>query len=141
MNKLKVLVVDDDPTLSSLVYLFLTRVGGFAALEENRSSAALATARAYRPHVVILDVDMPGKDGGDVATELRDDAFLKDVPIIFLSSLVTSTEVGVRDGAFYLAKPVEARILIKTVWTALGKSDSEDRLGCPQSKGNVAVVA
>ena len=111
----KILVVDDDPKLSTLVALLLRRAGGYEVREENRSFAALATAREYRPDLVLLDVDMPGKDGGEVARELAADSLLSSVPIIFITSLVSPAEAGARNGGVYLAKPIEPRRLIETV--------------------------
>ena len=111
----KILVVDDDPKLSSLIALILRRAGGYEVREENRSFAALATAREYGPDLVLLDVDMPGKDGGAVAHELAADSALSSVPVIFITSLIAPGEAGMRNGAVYLAKPVEPKRLIETV--------------------------
>jgi DNA-binding response OmpR family regulator len=111
----KILIVDDRPDISGLLHLILTRAGEFDALQENRSSAALRTAREYRPDLAILDVDMPGKSGGDVAAEFRGDPILKNVPIIFLSSLITAAEAGVRNGVLYLPKSVDRLTLIDSV--------------------------
>ena len=70
MSKTKILIVDDDARLSTLMRTILER-GGYEAREENRSFAALATARGFRPDLVLLDVDMPGKDGGTRSEERR----------------------------------------------------------------------
>ncbi|HEY3901746.1 MAG TPA: response regulator [Chthoniobacter sp.] len=115
MKPSKILIVDDDSKLSSLIALILRRAGGYEVREENRSFAALATAREYLPDLVLLDVDMPGKDGGAVAHELAGDSLLSAVPIIFITSLIAAGEAGTRNGAVYLAKPVEPKRLIETV--------------------------
>ena len=115
MNKPRILVVDDDAKISSLVRIILERVGGFQVREENRSFAALQTALEYRPHFVLLDVDMPGKDGGDVAAEIRADPSLANVPIVFLTSLVASRQLSELGDDRFLAKPVDPQLLIRTV--------------------------
>jgi DNA-binding response OmpR family regulator len=115
MSKTRILIVDDDAKLSRLVALILNRVGGYDVCEENRSYAAVATARSYRPDVILLDVDMPGKDGGAIAHELAADAALCRTPIIFVTSLISSKEAGIRNGARYLAKPVDPRRLLDTI--------------------------
>lgn len=115
MSKSKILVVDDDPKLSRLVALILSRVGGYDVCEENLSFAALNTARRFRPDLILLDVDMPGKDGGTVETEIRGDLALQHVPILFVTSLISSAESGVHNGKRYLAKPVIPKVLIETV--------------------------
>jgi len=115
MSKSKILVVDDDPSLSRLLAVILNRVGGYDVCEENRSYAALATAREFRPDVVLLDVDMPGKDGGAVAHELAADDLLRDTPVVFVTSLISASEAGLRNGARYLSKPVDPKRLLETV--------------------------
>src|SRR5947207_1452909 len=96
MSKSKILVVDDDPNLSRLLAFILIRLGGYDVCEENRPSAAAATARNYRPNLILLDVDMPGRDGGAVSAEIRADPLLSATPIIFVTSLVSKSEQGMR---------------------------------------------
>ncbi|MEA3210293.1 MAG: two-component system, OmpR family, response regulator [Chthoniobacter sp.] len=119
MTKSRILVVDDDPNLSGLVRLFLEKTQRFEVRVENRSALALAAARAFRPEMVLLDVDMPGKDGGDVAREFEADPSLRGVPILFFTSLISPAEAGEREalrgGRRYLAKPVKPAILIDVV--------------------------
>ena len=119
MTKSRILVVDDEPNLSGLVRLFLEKTQRFEVRVENRSALALSSAREFRPHLILLDVDMPGKDGGDVAREIQAEPALCSVPILFLTSLVSTAEAGnseiVRGGMRFLAKPVNPKILIDTV--------------------------
>lgn len=95
--------------------MILNRVGGYDVYEENRSFAAVATAREFRPDVVLLDVNMPGKDGGTVAHELAADPMLAATPIVFVTSLISASEAGTRNGARYLSKPVDPKLLLETV--------------------------
>ena len=115
MNKTKILIVDDDAKLSHLVAIILSRAGGHEVREENRSFAAVHTAREFRPDLIVLDVDMPGKDGADVCQELAEDPLLSNVPVIFVTSLITEGEAGMRKGHPYLAKPVNPMLLLQTV--------------------------
>jgi DNA-binding response OmpR family regulator len=115
MTKSKILVVDDDPKLSRLVATILSRAGGYDVFEENRSFAVLRTAQQYRPDVILLDVDMPGKDGGTVARELSEDSTLAGIPVVFVTSLVSASEAGMHLGYRYLAKPLDPQLLLDTV--------------------------
>ena len=119
MEKLKIMVVDDDPKLSRLVKLFLERTRLYTVLEENRSSQALAAALEFQPHAMLLDVDMPGKDGGELARDIAADPRLRGTPIMFFTSLISSEEAGQREvhrgGMPYLAKPVNASALVGAV--------------------------
>jgi CheY-like chemotaxis protein len=115
MNRPRILIVDDDVKLLSLTRVLLNKMGSFDTFIEHRSFAALATARAFRPDLILLDVDMPGKDGGDVAEELGQDPVLSRVPIVFLTSLISQNEAGMHNGARYLSKPVSPLVLLQTV--------------------------
>jgi putative two-component system response regulator len=123
MIKPRILVVDDDLNISGLVRLFLERTRRFEVRVENRSSLARSAAREYRPDMILLDVDMPGKDGGEVAQEIRAERALRNVPIMFLTSLISHAESGgretMRGGMLFLAKPVDPTILIAAVDRAL----------------------
>jgi DNA-binding response OmpR family regulator len=107
--------VDDDPNLSGLVRLFLEKTQRF----ENRSALAFSADREFRPDMILLDVDMPGKDGGNVAREIEADSTLRGVPILFCTSLISREDAGQRDvvrgGKRFLAKPVDPKVLIATI--------------------------
>lgn len=115
----KILVVDDDPKLSRLVRLVLEKTKLYEVREENHSSRAVAAARGFQPQAILLDVDMPGKDGGEVARELSAEPSLAGVPVMFLTSLVSGTEAEdhavMRGGRLFLAKPVAPMVLIDAV--------------------------
>ena len=116
MDKIKILVVDDDPKLSRLVRLILEKTQMYEVCEVNNSLQALNVARTFKPQAVLLDVDMPGKDGGQVAREMAADSSLGGVPVLFLTSLVSLSEAGeqevIRGDKRFLAKPVSPRALI-----------------------------
>lgn len=114
MSKAKILIIDDDAKISALMRAFLER-GGYEVREENRSFAGLATARQFLPHLVLLDVDMPGKDGGTVAAEISADPALRHTPIIFVTSLVSKHESGMRGKERFLGKPVAPADLLAAV--------------------------
>ena len=119
MNKTRILVVDDEPNLSDLVRLFLEKTKRFEVRTENRPGNVLAVAREFRPDMVLLDVDMPGQDGGEVAREIEADPVLRGVPILFFTSLISSSEAGdhltMRGGMRFLAKPLNPKVLINVI--------------------------
>jgi len=127
MSKSKILIIDDDPKLSELLAVILNRVGGYDVQQENRPFAAIATARNYLPNLVLLDVDMPGKDGGIVSAEMNADPILSEIPIIFVTSLVGRNEAGMRNGKRYISKPVDPNLLLEVV-----------RSTCPRFQSNAA---
>jgi CheY-like chemotaxis protein len=109
-DKKRILVVDDKTANTRLLKRYLEQTDEYVVREENDATAALATAQEFQPHLILLDVMMPGLDGGELAARLRSNPKLKAVPIVFLTSAVTKGEVdagGGRLGGYpFLAKPV-----------------------------------
>lgn len=109
-EKKRILVVDDKAANTRLLKLYLEQTHDYLVREENNATAALATAEEFQPHLILLDVMMPGLDGGELAARFRSNPKLKGVPIVFLTSAVTKGEVdagGGRLGGYpFLAKPV-----------------------------------
>ncbi len=114
-RKPRILVVDNERAFTQLTKLTLT---DYEICEENRSKHALETARSFKPDLILLDVVMPGLDGGDVAAQLRTDPQLQKVPIVFLTSIVTekeSTEQPLLGGYPFISKPVKPARLVETI--------------------------
>lgn len=85
-NKAVVLVADDDPEILSLLSIRLNRAG-YKVIEAVDGEQTLVKVREHFPDVVILDVMMPGKNGWEVAKELRHDARFKEIGIIMLTAI------------------------------------------------------
>src|SRR5258706_15639749 len=82
----KILVVDDEVTITRLLKLNLEKTGAYVVREENRGAKAYAAAREFKPDLILLDVMMPDLDGGEVAAQLQADPLMKGIPIIFLTA-------------------------------------------------------
>ena len=125
MNKSRILIIDDDANISKLVALLLTRTGHFEVFVENRPFAAKSAATHFRPDLILLDVDMPGKDGGQVAAEFGADPKFSAVPVVFVTSLMPPSEGGseavMRGGKLFLSKPVNPVALERTIKRLIGK--------------------
>ncbi|HTP67032.1 MAG TPA: response regulator [Geobacteraceae bacterium] len=123
--KKRILLVDDEAPMTRMMRRNLEATGRFEVLDVNDSTTALQTARQFRPDLVFLDVMMPGVDGGDVAAAFADDPSLAQVPIIFLTAIVSKSEVkptGSKIGKhLFLAKPVKLEDLLACIETHLGK--------------------
>jgi CheY-like chemotaxis protein len=121
----KILVVDDNSAFTHLVHMALGRKG-YDVVEENDPLRALETARRIHPDLILLDVLMPAMDGGDVCSQVREDPALRRTPVVFLSAIVSKTEVlshrGHIGSDYFLAKPVTLAELINCIETQLGKS-------------------
>jgi two-component system OmpR family response regulator len=114
-NKPKILIVDDEKGFTKVTRLTLP---DYEICEENNSARALETARRFQPDLILLDVVMPDFDGGDIAAQFQAEASLKDVPIIFLTAIITEKETEKRQlfGGFpFISKPVTPEKLVEEI--------------------------
>jgi two-component system, OmpR family, alkaline phosphatase synthesis response regulator PhoP len=117
-EKRRILIVDYDRNTTHLVKVLLEKTGSYLVVEQNDSTKAHQRARNFRPDLILIDVVMPIRDGGEIAAQIRADPELQNTPIIFLTALVTSAEAkaGVQiDGHPFLAKPINIQELINTI--------------------------
>ncbi len=139
---LRVLIADDEAKIVRLVASYL-EAAGFETLPASDGREALALFGTESPDCLILDVNMPGLDGLEVARSIRR---VSDAPIIFLSAKAEETDriVGLEIGADdYVVKPFSPRELVSRVRAVLRRSarggtggrvpTPADRGGAPES--------
>jgi CheY-like chemotaxis protein len=116
-TKKRILIVDDEVGFTRLLRLNLEQTGSYEAQEVNVPSQAFAAALTFRPDLVLLDVMMPGADGGSVAAQLQAHAATKSLPVVFVTAAVKKAEVASRQGQIgglrYIAKPVDFKDLLE----------------------------
>jgi DNA-binding response OmpR family regulator len=118
-----ILVVDDEPKIVQLARDYLEHAG-FAVLTARDGRAALATVRASKPDLIILDLGLPEMDGLDVTRALRKDS---NVPVIMLTARTEETDklVGLELGADdYITKPFSPKELVARVRAVLRRWDA-----------------
>ncbi|MEU0576929.1 response regulator transcription factor [Streptomyces griseoincarnatus] len=114
----RVLVVDDDPTVAEIVTGYLDRAG-YVVDRAGDGPDALARAAAHRPDLVVLDLMLPGMDGLEVCRRMRGQG---PVPVIMLTARgdeddrILGLEVGADD---YVTKPFSPRELVLRVGSVL----------------------
>ena len=122
MHNAKILIVEDHPGTSALLRTILEREG-FQLRQEFTSSGALAAALDFCPDVVLMDVFMPGKDGGEVAKQIALEPTLANTRVLFVTSLIEAPKPGgepqVWGGQIFIPKPVCKRVLLTSVRDAL----------------------
>jgi CheY-like chemotaxis protein len=114
----RILIVDNDRDCTHLVKVLLEKTGRYLVFEENDPTQAYLSVRNFRPNLVLLDVVMPERDGGEIAAQIRADPELHNTPIIFLTALVTRAEAktGLHiDGHPFLAKPISIPEVIEAI--------------------------
>src|SRR5437763_766914 len=116
-EKLKVLCVDDEPQAADAAALVLRRAGCDARACHG-GPPALAAAELFRPDVCLLDLAMPGMDGGELARQLLGRASGRPVRLVALTGLWDGeARRRTRDAGFaaHLVKPVEPGRLVEAV--------------------------
>jgi CheY-like chemotaxis protein len=94
MSRPRLLLIDDDKRLTEVLEMAFEDDGSYELLIENDSTAAIQTAKDFRPDVILLDIVMPEMDGGDVSAMLQDEPELKETPVIIVSALVRKEDAG-----------------------------------------------
>ena len=87
----KILVVDDEKDVLLMLEKRLT-AEGYSVITTTKSTNAIALAKSQHPDIIILDIVMPGMDGGEVAAKLREHPLTRSIPVIFLTALLSKTE-------------------------------------------------
>lgn len=123
----RILIVDDDEKMLGL-YQAILLSEGFDVLTASSGEDGLRLAIENIPDLILLDVMMPKKDGGKVAQDLSENNKTKNIPIIFLTSIITDEEVkaqhGKVSGRFIISKSskrIEIVQRIKEVLSASGR--------------------
>jgi two-component system OmpR family response regulator len=124
-EKKRILVVDDQSRDTRLMKLYLEHTNDYVVREENDAMSALSTAEVFKPQLILLDVMMPGMDGGELAARFQASPTLKGVPIIFLTAVITKAEAAASDGRCggypFLAKPVVLSEVVLCIKKHLGE--------------------
>ncbi|MBO2920589.1 Hpt domain-containing protein [Pseudomonas asiatica] len=114
---LLVMVVDDSVTVRKVTSRLLER-HGMSVLTAKDGVDAMALLEEHRPDVLLLDIEMPRMDGFEVATRIRRDERLKDLPIIMITSRTgqkhrdRAMAIGVNE---YLGKPYQESVLLQSI--------------------------
>ena len=128
MDVRTILVVEDEMNIARLVRDYLEHAG-FEVIVTGDGDSALASARGAKPDLMVLDLGLPGRDGLDVAREIRRTS---NVPIVMLTARgdeadrVAGLELGADD---YVVKPFSPRELVARVRALLRRSDAATDTG------------
>lgn len=124
-GKTKVLVVDDDINICELIRLYLEKEG-YEVLTVYNGRSGMETFGEAAPHIVILDIMLPGIDGWQVCREIRK---ISNIPIIMLTAKgetfdkVLGLELGADD---YMVKPFEPKELVARVKAVLRRYERKE---------------
>jgi len=118
----KILLVDDDRHIRIVVKDFLA-ARGYEVLTAGSGPEALDMLATLKPDLVLLDIMMPGMDGGDVARIIRSDPETEGLPIAYLTAAVTEREVqeagGIIGGEKYISKSGPPHMFVEQIEACL----------------------
>ena len=117
-----VLVIEDNPANMRLA-VFLLENAGYTVLKDIDAEAGLATARASRPDLILMDIQLPGMDGLAAITQLKKDDITRTIPVIALTALaMKGDEERIRAGGFdgYIGKPMRYKEFLDAVEAQVG---------------------
>jgi two-component system, chemotaxis family, chemotaxis protein CheY len=134
IQQLRVLVVEDNPFMRTLVRNMLSHVGVGKVHEAGDGIAALEIIRAVSPDVIVLDWEMPLLNGPELVRIVRSPGVfpLPDIPIIMLTAhgerwrVAEAVRLGVNE---FLCKPVSAKALLDRILSILLKPRETIQLG------------
>jgi DNA-binding response OmpR family regulator len=126
-----VLIVDDEEEILQLLGIELTSEG-YQIVKAHNGQEAVKKARDFRPRLIVLDILMPDLDGGQVIKLLKANDVTKDIPVIFLTAVLTKEEeraAHIRvtvDNTSYpaIAKPFNIQDLLREVGKIVPKNGS-----------------
>jgi DNA-binding response OmpR family regulator len=122
----KILIIEDEHQIARLVRLYLEEAG-FAGVEVHSGEQAIPAFRQEQPDLVILDLNLPGKDGLDICRELRR---VSEVPIIMLTARSEEADrlIGLELGADdYVVKPFSPREVVARVRAVLRRTSGREK--------------
>ena len=118
MTSAKILIIDDESSIHTVLSAYL-KAEGYEFQSAYDGPAGLATARSFKPDIIVLDVMLPGMDGIELLANLRRES---NIYVIMLTARSEETDkiVGLSVGADdYLTKPFSPRELVARIKAAL----------------------
>ncbi|QJC57557.1 Phosphate regulon transcriptional regulatory protein PhoB [Polaromonas vacuolata] len=125
MSAQRILLVEDDKDIRSIVQLALEHLGGYQVLACACGAQALAEAANFRPDLLLLDVSMPDMDGLETLAALRQQSALALVPVAFLTAHTAAKQVSqyrALNAVDVIAKPFDPHQLCERIRAILAKT-------------------
>lgn len=143
MEKIKILVVEDEAPIQELLQFNLER-SKYRVKVVDSGEEALAEAVKFQPDLILLDIMLPGADGLEVCKQLKANSKTAPIPIIMLTALceeadiVTGLELGADD---YITKPFSPRVMMARVKAALRRVTSAKPVASSDEQINIHDIS
>jgi two-component system cell cycle response regulator len=112
MENIKILVVEDNPLNLKLIKGLL-KLGKYEVIEAMDAVTGIQLAQQHKPHLILMDIQLPGMDGLSATQELKKDPALKDIPVVAITAhAMQSDDNKALDAGCsgYISKPIDTRI-------------------------------
>ena len=121
----KTVLIVEDNELNMKLFNDLLDAQGYRTLQTRNGMEALAIARADRPDLILMDIQLPEVSGLEVTKWLKEDDELRDIPVIAVTAFaMKGDEERIRQGGCeaYLSKPISVPLFLETVSQFIGKA-------------------
>jgi two-component system cell cycle response regulator DivK len=121
----KTILVVEDNELNMKLFQVILDAYGYHVVQTQDGMEVLKLARQHRPDLIVMDIQLPGVSGLEVAKWIKEDDDLKVIPIIAVTAFaMKGDEQRIREGGCeaYVAKPIELNSFMETVRQLLGVS-------------------
>jgi DNA-binding response OmpR family regulator len=120
------MIIDDDKDLPEIIKAILLNEGYQVSIYHDAESA-IEDVRTQKPDLILMDVMLPGLNGAEAIKEIRKDPVNKNIPVIFLTGLVSGRDSDLKEAGIHvdglkfqtLGKPFETRELLALVKSML----------------------
>ncbi len=119
----KTVLIVEDNELNMKLFRDLLSAYGYATLQTRTGMEALSLARAHRPDLILMDIQLPEVSGLEVTKWLKDDDLLAHIPIVAVTAFaMKGDEQRIRQGGCeaYLSKPISIALFVETVRRFIG---------------------
>ena len=121
----KTVLIVEDNELNMKLFRDLIEASGYETIQTRNGTEALDLARAHRPDLILMDIQLPEVSGLEVTKWLKDDQDLKSIPVVAVTAFaMKGDEERIRQGGCeaYLSKPISVTKFIETVRAYLGEA-------------------
>jgi DNA-binding response OmpR family regulator len=109
----KVLIIDDDPDVRTVMNIFM-RQQGYEAMTASKREEAIDMLQGFCPSVILLDVLLSGTDGRELCREIKAMPGRKDIPVIMISAHPGAAEnIGSYGADDFITKPINTKVLVE----------------------------
>jgi two-component system cell cycle response regulator DivK len=123
----KTVLIVEDNELNMKLFNDLLEANGYRTLQSRNGVAAVELARAHKPDLILMDIQLPEVSGLEVTTWLKKDEDLRSIPVIAITAFAMKGDeekIRARGCEAYLSKPISVKTFLETVKNYAGDANS-----------------